>query len=101
MGFKVKNIKGTSDNKCECDSWIEHWKNEVGKHSTNCIVKSCNKVAEHGGHVIRTDTNNNKWYIIPLCSSHNNWKNNEEYELENHITDKELAKASVNETCKK
>lgn len=101
MAIKVKNIKGTSDNKCNCDSWMDHWEIETGKTAYKCIIKDCPNEAKHGGHVKRVDIDSNKWYIIPLCPSHNNWKKEDEEELKDWVKSAHLAKANTNETCSK
>lgn len=74
---KVINISGTSQNKCSCGSWLEHWKKFSGKSATMCSEKYCIEKDIVGAHVQKL--NDNKWYIIPLCQSHN--LTNEEIEV--------------------
>lgn len=45
--MKVKNINGTSDSICECESWLDHWKKFSGQSPpTYCSEKNCTKKPE-------------------------------------------------------
>ena len=79
--MKVKNLNGTSKNKCEiCKSWITHWENLSGEKSDKCCCKGCTNNAVYGGHV-QKDTSDNSWYIIPLCESCNKKPSSESFEI--------------------
>ena len=94
MAIKVKNINGTSNNKCKCDSWIHHWERHSKKSPGLCSEKSCLKNAEHGAHIQKDDENDKGWYIIPLCVGHNLQAD------ELHITDSTVfISANVSNTC--
>ena len=68
--MKAKNIKGTSDNTCNCDSWLDHWKSfGGGSLPAYCSSIGCSGKPEAGAHVQKESDNN--WYIIPLCNSCN------------------------------
>ena len=70
--MKVNNINGTSENKCSCGSWLEHWKKYSGQLFPNyCSERSCTKKPEVGAHVQKDNSYDNSWYIIPLCGEHN------------------------------
>ncbi|TSC83714.1 MAG: hypothetical protein G01um101417_448 [Parcubacteria group bacterium Gr01-1014_17] len=70
--MNVSNINGTSDNSCNCDSWLDHWKNYSDQTlPTYCQEKSCTKKPEVGAHVQKDSSYDKNWYIIPLCSEHN------------------------------
>lgn len=66
----VKNINGTSDNNCNCGSWLNHWQNFSGKPAIFCTVDNCQNTDVVGAHV-QLDSNDQSWYIVPLCKFHN------------------------------
>jgi len=72
MGIIVKNIKGASKIACNCDSWLDHWKNCSGDAVAWCSTQYCLNPPEVGGRVMRTGLKWNEWYIIPLCKTCNN-----------------------------
>ncbi|MFA4852803.1 MAG: hypothetical protein WC974_08870 [Thermoplasmata archaeon] len=93
---KVKNINGTSDNTCKCGSWLKHWEKFSGQTTQYCIEKSCTKKDLVGAHVQKDNSTDMSWYIIPLCSFHNQ----SEGVLE--ISDNyKLVSANKSETCEK
>ena len=52
--MQVNNLKGTSDNQCNCKSWLDHWGNYSGGTYTPftlCSVIGCGSAAEVGAHV--------------------------------------------------
>lgn len=79
--IKIKNKKGTSDNKPPKGntSWLEFWENQKGKKAIICEIKGCPKLGDVGGHVIKSGSGG-KEYILPLCSKHNNAADSEEFE---------------------
>jgi len=91
--MKVKNINGTSQNKCKCGSWLNHWEKFAKKSASYCSESSCISKQLVGAHVQKADSKDNNWYIIPLCSYHNNHKG--ELDIGNTI----LISANVYETC--
>ncbi len=49
---KVKNINGTSPNKCGCGSWLDHWKKFSGQGvPLHCPEVNCRNKPEVGAHV--------------------------------------------------
>ena len=75
--FRVKNLKGTSDNKCKrCKSWIRHWRNHAKSIRSICCVLGCTNEAEVGAHVLIADRRTNQqWWIVPFCRKHNHYRN--------------------------
>lgn len=85
MAIKVKNIKGTGKNARHISgSWLEYWEEQSGRTSTRCLayekdptrdngkVYICGKTQNLvGGHVKKIGSSDNRWYILPICSSHN------------------------------
>lgn len=69
---KVININGTSDTTCKCGSWLEHWKN-FSRQSLpyHCCEKYCINTNLVGAHVQISGSDDNSWYIVPLCYTHN------------------------------
>lgn len=69
---KVKNMIGTSDKKCKCDSWLAHWEAATKQTADWCGHHSCQEKKDLvGAHVKRTDISDTNAYIIPLCKYHN------------------------------
>lgn len=96
--MQVKNINGTSVSSCNCGSWLEHWEKYSGQPPpSSCPVKSCGDIPEVGALVQRDNSTDTKWYIIPLCKTHNGEKG-ESIEIGDYIT---LVSANVSETCGK
>lgn len=75
--IKVKNIHGTSKERYSTpphgySSWIDYWKKKSGFYFPDyCTCEDCLNKAEVGAHVIKVNSDNRKWYIVPLCSSCN------------------------------
>ena len=81
MIIKVKNLNGTSNNYPPdgFDSWLSWWENKKSKMANNCANVNCDGTAEVGGHVKCINTNNNQWFITPLCKKCNNSSNDTEF----------------------
>ena len=100
----VNSLRGTSDNTCNCDSWLAHW----GKYSgqiltvlTTCSVIGCRSKAEVGAHVQLSGSGllglaglGAKWYIVPMCQTHN--LQGGQINVSDSVG---LASANVAETC--
>ena len=85
MAIKVKNINGTGKNARQISgSWIEYWEQETNRSAKKCFaydedaskdkssVYRCKNTDNLvGGHVMKADSTDDKWYILPICSSHN------------------------------
>ncbi len=96
--MKVRNINGTSQSTCKCGSWLQHWKNYSGDQiGSYCRETSCTKKPELGAHVQKDDSSDNSWYIVPLCTEHNNMRG-QTIEL---MAGTKLASANKKETCEK
>ncbi len=69
----VKNINGSSDNDPPkgYNSWKEYWEDKKNRSFSDCSCVSCSKKADVGGHVEKVN-GTNAWYIVPICSGHNN-----------------------------
>ena len=95
--MKLKNINGTSDNTCKCNSWLEHWKKFSGQAAEYCPAKDCLKKDLVGAHVQRGGGSaDQNWYIYPLCNAHN--QHTGELEVSDAFR---LVSANVKETCGK
>lgn len=92
--MRVKNINNTSDKKCKCGSWMNHWMNECNKRTAVCSAYGCSQKDNlHGSHVQKA-TSDFTWYIIPLCPKHN--KSIDQLEVKKETN---FALASISETC--
>lgn len=94
--MKVKNINGTSDNKCKCGSWLQHWRNFSGQTATICRAKGCSRNDLVGSHVQKDVNYDSAWYIVPFCNMHN--KSTGKVEI---VDGTNLVSANRNETCEK
>ena len=93
--MRIKNINGTSKNKCNCGSWLQHWKNYSGITPSCCSEINCFKEDIEGAHVQKCNSDMN-WYIVPLCKQHN--KSLGEIEVDDLTV---LIPANIQETCGK
>lgn len=85
MAIQVKNIIGTGSNARQITgSWLQYWEEQKGRRATKCLAyeKDPNRDPKYvypcestrglvGGHVKKVGANDNRWYILPICSSHN------------------------------
>jgi len=96
---KIKNVNGTADRSCKCDSWLEHWEIFSNKTTSSCSVSGCTNNATLGAHVTRPAAKNEDYkthpYIVPMCSSHNGM-HGEEFRTKENTT---FVWANVAETC--
>jgi len=94
--MRVKNVNGTSGDACTCGSWLDHWK----KFSNlplppRCTVVSCAGLPEFGAHVQKEYSDEECWYIVPFCKTHNAQTG------KSYVVDTTLVPADVSETCGK
>lgn len=68
---KVINVNGISDNVCKCGNWYAHWRKFSGYGKIFCSESSCIENNIVGAHVQKVNSINGKWYIVPLCPTHN------------------------------
>lgn len=94
--MQIKNINGTSQTTCQCGSWLNHWETFSGKTANYCQEVKCRNKDLIGAHVQKANSSDSKWYIIPLCNSHNQSKR--ELEVSSNTP---LVSANKNETCEK
>ena len=95
---KIKNIIGTYDTKCSCDSWLDHWKNFSNQAIPRyCPASRCLETELIGAHVQKGggSTDHNR-YIYPLCKVHN--KHPGELEVPDIY---KLVPVNKKETCEK
>ncbi len=70
--MRVKNLhSGDTGGK----GWLERWIQYKGiGHVPSCSNLKCRNNAEHGGHVKKVNSEDNRWYIVPLCAKCNETK---------------------------
>lgn len=69
--MKIRNINGTNQKMCKCGSWLNHWVNYSGQSVPSyCPEKSCTEKELVGVHVQQENSDDNDWYIYPLCKKH-------------------------------
>jgi hypothetical protein len=91
----IKNIPGTSDRKCKCSSWLNHWLKFSRQRTDYCQVIGCFNTPI-GAHVRYADGPDNKEYIFPLCDEHNKTD-----EILNVSDIYQMISANQSETCDK
>ncbi len=92
--MQVKNLNGTSNNKCKCEDWLTHLENFSGIKRGYCSKGACLAKATLGAHVQKVDPNDSSWYIIPLCAACNKGETS-------FSTSATLVSANVSQTCGK
>ncbi|WP_104708504.1 hypothetical protein [Helicobacter ailurogastricus] len=69
-GTTVKHIKGSGDSEAQdfgYDSWIDYYRKNM---RIPCCQLGCPHDADRGAHV-KIEEYGEKWWIVPVCSSHN------------------------------
>ena len=94
--MKVKNINGSSQSTCSCGSWLKHWEKFSGQTIIYCPAGNCRNTDLVGAHVLKANSQDQKWYIYPLCKKHNHHIG--ELEVFNSY---KLVSANKKETCEK
>lgn len=90
-----KNKAGTTDRKCKCGSWKEHWVNiSQNTWPEKCGVLGCDNKADVGAHVLING--GSKEYIMPMCKACNASTDN--FRKKRTV---EVVSANKNETCEK
>ena len=88
-----KNKKGTSERKCKCKTWKQHWLNfSKEKWPEKCCVKDCKEAAALGAHIYNSKEEG-EW-IVPACEACN--KRTDEFSLDSNTT---LVPANKQKTC--
>ena len=90
-----KNKHKTTDRKCKCGSWKQHWiKYSLENWPKVCSVDGCNNKATLGAHIFNSDCGERDEYIIPACDSCN--KLDDMFSLK---TETILVSANKSKTC--
>ncbi len=71
--MRVKNVNGSGRFSAPAGyrSWVEYWAKKTGSKSFFCSASNCFSSNLVGAHVQKANSTDNRWYIIPLCSSCN------------------------------
>jgi len=76
--IKVKNINGSafySKPPKGYDSWLDYWEQQTGLIAKECHKLGCRITGRDnlvGAHVIKADSVDRHYYIVPLCKGCNN-----------------------------
>ena len=73
----VKNLSSFEENRCHCESWLDHWRKYSGQRTNYCVVRKCGGKPEVGGHVQVCGTPDDNLYVLPLCRACNDKKGQE------------------------
>lgn len=70
----VKNVVGSSRFAAPKGyaSWLDYWKAITGKNPIFCATENCYRTNLVGAHVQKAYSTDQKWYIVPICTSCNN-----------------------------
>ena len=93
--MQVKNLNGTAQNKCKCESWYAHWQKFSGQKANHCVVSGCLGPDLVGGHVQKVSNPDSSWYVIPICRACNGRKG----QTLNVYDQVKLVSANVSQTC--
>ena len=67
----IKNINGTEEKVCGCESPLIHWGKSSDQSPSLCPVAECLNTLQVGGLVQKDKPSDKGWYIVPLCQKHN------------------------------
>lgn len=70
LGSRVQNIDDTSNLRCNCNGWLNHWKFYSRKDVMQCVVEGCDKSPSVGAHISAKPSLGGD-YIAPFCYDHN------------------------------
>ena len=90
MKVKVKNINGTARFKepsCGCKTWLEHWVQNSGYNLKDFCRRCHSHVVKDelvGGHVMKVNSADKDYYIVPICRKCNG-KKDKIFEVEEEI----------------
>jgi hypothetical protein len=71
---KIRVVKDPPPQKCNCSSWLEHWKNASQQPVSLCIEWTCMKKDVIGVCVQKEGSADTGIYVLPLCITHSNSK---------------------------
>ena len=72
MKYSVHNLQtGNRPAPAGYNSWIEYWEEATGLKANYCHVYGCFSKATDGAHVQLNNPFDKRWYIVPMCHSHN------------------------------
>lgn len=61
--YRVHNLREGSRN----GNWLAYWENATGMKANWCHKLGCLQLATDGAHVQLDDSNDKRWYVVPLC----------------------------------
>lgn len=74
MKVLVKNVNGSSRFAAPkgYSSWLEYWKAQTGINPYYCTASFCYNHGDLvGAHVVKANSSDGRYYIVPLCKSCN------------------------------
>ena len=66
MLYKVLNLHENRPG-----NWIRYWENATNQKAGTCHCWQCSEKATDGAHVKLVDSDDGRWYIVPMCHRHN------------------------------
>lgn len=61
--YKVHNLREGSIN----GNWLAYWEDATGIEANRCHKLGCTQHTTDGAHVQLDDSNDKRWYVVPLC----------------------------------
>jgi hypothetical protein len=90
----IKIVTDPEKKLCRCGTWLDHWNKFSGLKVRICGIKECPGFDLMGVKVQKADSEDDKIYIIPVCSAHADSK--EILETYDSIT---LVSSDIKTTC--
>ena len=77
---EVKNLHEGNRKPLWSNSWIEYWLENNKNYKVKPICPRCGmRESTDGAHVIKVNSLDDKWYIVPLCENCNEKKDDEPF----------------------
>jgi hypothetical protein len=94
--MEVKNVNGASGEACDCGTWMDHWRKfSLQQVPQFCPEERCIRRPEVGAFVQKAPTNDDTWFVIPLCKECSA-RTGETLTVAEHIA---LVSVDVDQTC--
>jgi hypothetical protein len=79
---RVRNVINSGDHRptCSCEHWRAHCIQAAGAYAC-CPVVGCKERPTVGAHVVKVDSPDLNWYVVQMCTEHNNMRGHE-FDLE-------------------
>lgn len=77
----VKNVKGHYKTPLGYASWLNYWERNSHEIAEVCSEVHCEEADDLVGSHLRKVPDDGNIYLAPLCMTHNNYRNEDEFEV--------------------